>query len=204
MDKSKSTPTLFASLQSGFTLVELLVTISLLAILTTLALPSFTQTVASTRLTSTTNDLYTSLVQARSNAVRLGTRTTVCVSSNGSSCDAVSTTATWTVGWISWQDTTRATNPSVDTGETVTYVVQAQNESLVIRGNASVSNYVSFSPDGQSRQINGGLQAGTIRICNTSPSLTSNTRARDIVLSISGRMVIEKPSGVTAACDAPT
>lgn len=187
---------------SGFTLVELMVTLSILAILSTLAAPSFLQTIASSRLTSATNDLYASLVQARADAVRQGKRVTVCVSSNGSSCDAG--TVTWSLGWISFTDTVRSSAPSVDTGETVSYVVQPLHSSLVSRGNAGASNYVSFAPDGQSKMINGGFQGGTIRVCSTSSALSTATRARDIVISISGRMVIEKPSsGADASCPAP-
>jgi type IV fimbrial biogenesis protein FimT len=187
---------------AGFTMVELLVTFSVLAILATLAAPSFMQTIASNRLTAATNDLYASLVQARSDAVRQGRRVTVCVSSNGSSCNAG--TVTWSVGWISFADTVRATDPSVDAGETVSYVVQASHDSLVTRGSSQVSNYVSFAPDGQAKLINGGIQTGVIRVCSTSTALSDNARAREIVLAAGGRMVIQRPSsGVAATCLAP-
>jgi type IV fimbrial biogenesis protein FimT len=203
MMQSAHLPQVSPRKKRGFTLIELMVTMAILVILATLAAPSFQQTIASSRLTSTTNELFTSLTQARTDAVRQGKRMTICVSNDGSSC-ATASTVTWSAGWISWPDVTRTTNPTVDAGETVSYVVQAMHESISIQGNSPVSKYVSFSPDGQSKAINGAFQAGTIRVCNTSPSLSSTTRARDIEISISGRMVITKPStGVAATCPAP-
>ena len=55
----------------GFTLVELLVVITLLAILATVGIPNFGPTVANGRATATANDLLGALQLARSEAVRL-------------------------------------------------------------------------------------------------------------------------------------
>ncbi len=184
----------------GFTLIELMMAISLLAILMALAVPSFQQTIASTRLSTTTNELYTSLLQARSEATRRGTRMTVCKSSNGTSC----TSGSWETGWISFADSTRTTaTPSIDAGETVSFVVQAMPSSITISGNTSVVDYVSFSADGRSKHLsNGNFQTGVIRVCSTSTALTNDTRARHLNINIAGRVTITKPTGVTSACPA--
>jgi type IV fimbrial biogenesis protein FimT len=184
----------------GFTLIELMVTISLLAILTTLVAPSFAKLIASTRLSSATNELYTSLVQAKSDAIRLGSRVTVCPSSNGSSCITAGT-PTWTTGWITFSDTTRVAAPSVDTGEKILQIGQAIDSSLLIRGSLG---YASFASDGTAKLINGGLYTAKIRVCSTSSNLTNNERARDISILRTGRVEIVKPTGVSAACPVPT
>lgn len=189
---------------AGMTLVELMVTIAIMAILSMLAVPSFQKQIAASRLTSATNDLFTSLTQARADSIRQGVRMTVCVSSDGSSCDAVSTTATWSVGWIGFNDPTRAASPSVDTGETTTFVVQSIHPSIVVRGTSTASNYVSFAPDGVAKTLAGGLGLSTIRVCSNSGSLTDDERTRHIVISRSGRIIIEKPTTtVSATCPAP-
>jgi type IV fimbrial biogenesis protein FimT len=190
---------------AGMTLIELMVAIVIMAILSMLAVPSFQKQIAASRLTSATNDLFTSLTQARADSIRQGVRMTVCVSSNGSSCDAVSTTATWSVGWVGFNDPTRAASPALDSGETTTFVVQEIHPSIVVRGTGTTSNYVSFSPDGLAKTLSGGMGNGTIRVCSNSSALPDDERARHIVINRSGRLVIEKPAtSVTDACAAPS
>jgi len=56
----------------GFTLLELLVTIVILGVLTTLATPSFQQMIEKNQITTTTNDMVSAFLLARSAAVTQG------------------------------------------------------------------------------------------------------------------------------------
>jgi type IV fimbrial biogenesis protein FimT len=56
----------------GFTMVEILVTVAIAAVVMGLAIPSFTSTISSNRLTSFTNEFVTSLNFARSEAIKRG------------------------------------------------------------------------------------------------------------------------------------
>jgi type IV fimbrial biogenesis protein FimT len=190
--------------QKGFTLVELMVTIAVLAIILSLAVPSFQQTLASSQLTSVTNDLYTSLMQARTDATRQGVRMTVCKSNAAhDNCDTTAST-NWNVGWITLADGTRTTaSPSVDTGETVTYVAQATIPAIVITGNGDLAKYVSFGADGKSRDMNGGFVTGRMRVCSTSSALTDTARSRELTMNIAGRITITKGTSVASTCPAP-
>lgn len=184
---------------AGFSLIELMVVIAIAAILATLAVPSFQGMIASSNLTSTTNDLVAAFARARSDAVRRGKRVTVCMSADGAQC---TTSGSWSQGWIMFNDNDHSdANANVKTGETITAVAAALSNQLVITGSMP---YVSYSADGQAKLMNGGSGAGTLRICSTSSALTNDTRARDLVINFAGRVNIVKPTGVAANCPAPT
>ncbi|UCE32509.1 MAG: GspH/FimT family pseudopilin [Burkholderiales bacterium] len=73
---------------SGFTLVEMLITMAIFAILTATALPSLKDFVANQRVRSVATDLHTSLLRARSEAIKRNGN--VVVRPRGGS---------WTNGW---------------------------------------------------------------------------------------------------------
>src|SRR3569832_2422194 len=75
-----------AALSRGFTLGELLVTISIATILVTLSVPSFSDFVKNNRMITQTNDFVTALNVARSEAIRRGNRITLYKSSDGAGC----------------------------------------------------------------------------------------------------------------------
>lgn len=193
--------------QGGFTLIELLVALSIAAILLAVGVPSFRASIASNRLTSTTNDLVASLAQARSEAIKRGTRVTVCISSDGAAC---ATTGSWEQGWISFVDITRSgTTAKVETpgspvaDDVVLAVTQRAASTTTIKGSAALVQYVSFSSDGTSRTMLGAPQGGTLRVCEPSSALTNANRARDIDVSSVGRLITTTPPNTAASCPAP-
>ncbi len=79
----------------GFTLVELMVTIAVVAILAAIAVPSFRSVINSSRLTSHANELVASLQLARSEAIKRNTRVSVCGSADGATCGGG-----WSNNWL--------------------------------------------------------------------------------------------------------
>lgn len=187
----------------GVTLIELMVGMALLAILLAVAAPNFQSMTASSRLTSSSNELLGALQQARAQAIRTGARVTVCKSTNGTQCNTTATVG-WNSGWIVFQDTTRSgTNASVDTGEGIITRTPALTPGATIFGNTNVANYVSFAADGRPRLMGGGVQTGTLRVCDPGAALANNARARDIVLTSTGQVSVTRPASVANTCPTP-
>lgn len=85
---------------AGFTVIELMITVALLAILVGIAAPSLRDLTMNARITSQANDLMTDLAVTRGEAVKRGVRTAICTSTGGTAC----TTSNWQLGWIVFVD----------------------------------------------------------------------------------------------------
>jgi type IV fimbrial biogenesis protein FimT len=87
--------------QNGFTLIELMVTVVVLAIVLAVAIPSFTSQVLNNRSLTLGGDLVTALNFAREEAVKRGARVSICPSSDGATC---LTATDWAKGWMVFVD----------------------------------------------------------------------------------------------------
>ncbi len=89
--------------QSGVTLLELLITIVILAIIVSIGVPAYRDLVLNNRQTGAINELITALQLARSEAVKRNATApaavSICSSTDGSACDGL-----WSDGWIVFTD----------------------------------------------------------------------------------------------------
>lgn len=95
---------------SGFTLVELLITIIIVAILTSLAIPSFREFIAGQRIRTASFDIMATLVLARSEAIKRNTNVTI----------TPATGVDWTTGWTVDVSGTTLSQQSALPGLTIT------------------------------------------------------------------------------------
>jgi type IV fimbrial biogenesis protein FimT len=152
---------------TGFTLLELMVTVAIAAILLALALPSFQGSLRSNRVATATNEALASLALARSEAVRNTRGAGVCASADGASCGA-----NWNSGWLVWSDTD--SDGTIDAGETIVRYSQGK-ASVAMAGTATT---LAFDPRGR---VIGGLQ--TIGLAPAD----ATTPARCITISPTGQ-----------------
>ncbi|PID33763.1 MAG: hypothetical protein CR955_00910 [Thiotrichales bacterium] len=85
---------------SGFTLIEMIVTITIVAIFASIAVPSFSNLIKKNRITTSTNEFISSLVLARSEALKRSRDVTVCASDDQTSCSGTE----FSKGWIVYAD----------------------------------------------------------------------------------------------------
>jgi type IV fimbrial biogenesis protein FimT len=94
---------LTGSAMHGFTLTELAVVMTIVAILATIAIPTFQYVTNGNRASGELNGLLGDMQFARSEAVKEGQYVTVCSSTNGTSCAGAGATS-WNTGWIVFAD----------------------------------------------------------------------------------------------------
>ncbi|HEY3658680.1 MAG TPA: GspH/FimT family pseudopilin [Steroidobacteraceae bacterium] len=101
----------------GFTLLELVTVMLIVAIVAAIGLPSFKYVTNSNRMAMEINGLLGDMQFARSEAIKEGLPVTVCASTNAADCDAGAGNDQWHSGWMIFLDTNG--NGVRDTGESV-------------------------------------------------------------------------------------
>jgi type IV fimbrial biogenesis protein FimT len=167
--------------QHGLTLVELLITIAVSAILLGIGVPGYSYLMDHSRLAGITNEMVGALSLARSEAIKRGIRVTVCKGDPMAATPSCQPSASWEQGWLVFVDT--GTPGEIDGTDEIIRVREA------IEGGASITTsnftkYVSYMPSGVSRGPN-NLPNGSLSIC-----LRGNLRK--IVLNTTGRARLEK------------
>lgn len=181
----------FLSLRSiaGVTLIELVVTVAVAAVLLTVAIPSFQSMTAKNRVAGLTNELGAALQLARSEAVKRGKTVTVCKSADPTeavttttpSCSSTNT-APWPNGWLVFVDEgTRGTRDG--TNDTLLKVGQPDTNNAVQAG-ADFFDYVSYLPNGASSGT-GDPTARTLTVCIA-------PEQREIVIGMTGQISITR------------
>jgi type IV fimbrial biogenesis protein FimT len=121
----------------GFTLVELIITVSILAILSGLAAPAFTGMWLDAKRTTAVNGFVHDVHLARTTAVTSGRTVTICRSPDSHTCSHQ--TADWQAGWIVFVNTDDDLPPARDPDEPVIAVGHGS------RGGNITSNRTSYS-----------------------------------------------------------
>jgi type IV fimbrial biogenesis protein FimT len=130
---------------AGFTAVELLATISIVAITAAVAVPSMRSFIQNNRAATDSNALVSALVLARSESVTRGVPVSVCSSKDGATCSGEDD---WSRGWIVFTDPNDPVG-RVDDGDPVDDEVlrafPALNASSAMTGDA---DFVAYNPTG--------------------------------------------------------
>jgi len=162
----------------GFSLIELMVVVALVAILLVLAVPAFRNMIQINRVAGEVNSFSADLQYARSEAIQRGVPVSLCPSSDGATCLG---TNTWHSGWIVFVDYNGS--GTMQTGD------------VVLRPRAAWTGGDTFVASPSTTAVTYGGQGFAINLASvtvtvhTSPS--NNKATRCLALNSVGRQVVQ-------------
>lgn len=173
----------------GFTLIELMVTLVVAAILLMVAVPNFVGFIQGNQMVAQTERLARDLNYARSEAVKLQQQVTVCKSNDQNTCGVGG--VNWHDGWIVFSD---ENGDGVINGTDGRLRVNAGlDDSFTVTTGGNFTNWVGYEASGRSKGSGVGGN-DTFTICR--PNAVAE-EARRIVISNVGRIDIRQG---TVAC----
>jgi type IV fimbrial biogenesis protein FimT len=182
---------------TGFTLIELMVTLAIVVILLGVAVPSLTTFQRNAQLTSFANTMLASMNAARGEAMKRG-RYAMVVPKDGSN---------WSSGWIVFVDVNRS--QTYDAAADITLLTQDASPSyLTITANGSASDsadpYLMFDASGFSKSKAGSFRDCTLTVARNDVSGTDQlAQTRRIRTEKTGRVRVCTPTSSTdATCSA--
>lgn len=180
----------------GFTLVELMVTVAVLAILTAAAVPSFATIFNRNRLSALSNDVVSSLQTARMESLRRGQRVVLCRSADGATC---STGNPWT-GWIVFTDANGNNAPDSSADILRVDTLRGPSQIWVSPVVSTGGDRVVFSPDALAYS-NGGLLLEA-RFAACIETTTPRDNVSDISIASGSRVSVSRRNAA-GQCAAP-
>lgn len=167
--------------EAGMTLLELLITLAVAALLLGVAAPNFAAFIQANREAAAVNELVRALNYARSAAISRNVSVTLCRSPDGRQCDQQ---LDWNAGWLVFENRSGHSPPRVAAGDTPLWFHGALPASARVLSNRGS---FTFHPLG-SRSIN-----GTLLYCSE-----DGRHDRAVIISVTGRVrVADAPNSET-------
>lgn len=161
--------------EHGVTVIELLITVTVVATIAAIAVPAWRSIAAYGRGAAELNRLAADLAYARAAAIARGEPVSLCTSSDGSACSKTP----WDDGWIVYLDTDA--DLARDPGETILRAEDGFASADRLAGNRLVAHHLGFRRDG----LLLGLHNGTITF---TPVPDRSALRRCLVISRTGRV----------------
>lgn len=176
----------------GFTLIELVVTVVVLAIMSAVAIPSFISVMNGNRISSASHELVAGLQLARSEAIRTNRSASLCFSTDGLACANTAMPTSILVMNDDGLVRSTALNPNI---------VMTVSPSLQANMAAAGRPVVTFRADGRAYTGAGTLLNGVIGACMATKRPADNIR--NVTISAGGRIGTKTGGTGDGLCAAP-
>jgi len=181
-------PTIWPHFVCGFSLIELITTLSIASILLALGIPSFQTLIQNNRMTATVNTISSHLSMARSEAIKRGVRVVLCPSVDGIDCE---NTILWDKEIIMFTDVDK--NGHLDGGEKLIRHINISSDPILIHSTVK-RRKAAYDANGFSMGMN-----VTITFCDT----TEKIDPKAIIVNNTGRprLSYKKSDGNPLECN---
>jgi len=163
----------------GFTLIELMVTIAIVAVLLVIGVPSFVAFQRNSELTSAINSFVAALSAARGEAMKRGRQAVVVPRADNN----------WATGWTVFVDTDN--NQQFNGSDILIVQGGALPSYFTATGQGTAQNspaYIMFNPSGYTQTSDSTFQSATLKIERNDISGTEKTnQTRIVVIAKTGR-----------------
>lgn len=173
----------------GFTLVELIITLTIAGILIALATPAMQTFILDQRLTTQANDFIADLGLSRSEAIKRASNVVICKQGGSVSSPSCSTSAAWGAGWVAFVDTD--SNGALASNESVLRVRQSLDGGNTLDAIPSSTNSIVFANTGLTTLTSGNEVA--MRICDSRGA----SKAVTVWVNFTGRTRIDRTAAAS-------
>lgn len=173
--------------RAGFTLIELMVTIAVLAVILAIGIPSFSAIIQRNRLTTAANELVGTFQTAKMEAIRRNSRVVICPTTTGLACSGADNWSRVVV----FVDANSNGAADGTTAEPVVRDVQVIRSGTSVTAQLGSTSAIRFGADGRAR-VGAAVVQGAVSIVSTKLPAAEATRRVQVS---AGRVSVCNPSG---------
>lgn len=177
--------------RKGFTLIEMIVTLTIAGILIALAAPAMRDFILNQRLATQANDFIGDLNLARSEAIRRATNVTVCKQGGTPASPSCGISAAWFAGRVVFVDTD--SDGQLDPNETVLRVRESLDGNNTLNSIGTTTNSIVFAGTGLTT-LTTGMEV-TMRFCDS----RGPGKAVTLFINYTGRARIDQTAAASCS-----